>query len=309
MRKLLLILSALVAATYANAAFWVIGSGAVDSVARLAINSHKADLNNPHQTATVDIGAWAPTGSVHYADGAGRLDGGPKSWQTVENGTVTVWRVEGQKAAKVTFSNVGGDYEYEPSVNDLWLWTGNRYEKEQWTLTTSWVVRDEVGRASDQHAAVYGATFTGSGFQLSFELQEPVTNSYSLPTDDQLAASDGAIWTAISNRVTSAGVTNIVAPMIASILAPGCTYNGTGTTLVITGAPPTMAWRAEPATTLAVEVAPNVPRNAWYSLTSTKAPTWPAAFLVSTNSSATAPYLYAVGPDTGTLWRVVGGGR
>jgi len=39
------------------------------------------------------------------------------------------------------------------------------------------------------------------------------------------------------------------------------------------------------------------------------ASSWPAGALVSTNTSGTSPFYYAIGPYTGTLWQVVGGGR
>jgi hypothetical protein len=95
-----------------------------------------------------------------------------------------------------------------------------------------------------------------------------------------------------------------------AVPGPGCTVNGTGATLVITGAPPTVAWHAAPSgATLAVSIAPNAPRY-WYSIESTKPVTsWPAGSNIATNSSGTAPFIYAIGPSTNGGYRPVGGGR
>jgi hypothetical protein len=195
-----------------------------------------------------------------------------------------------------------------PSVGLVLTWDGDEYSYGAVLfspLSTIWSLED---------SSVIDAVWITSKFTLpadAYEANEgasgictidyvPITNSVQLLTAADVAA---------LGYIRAADATNICNYLLP---AAGCTANGTGATITMgSGSPPPIAYQAAPSGALAVSMDANAPRNRWYSLTTIgkAASSWPSGALVSTNTSGTSPFYYAIGPYTGTLWQVVGGGR
>ena len=94
-----------------------------------------------------------------------------------------------------------------------------------------------------------------------------------------------------------------------NIPAPGCTDNGASMSLVITGMPPTVAWRCAPTGTLAMSIAPNAPAYRYTVVSLTNQPvTFASQFVLVATNATTNVNFYAIEPWTGSTWRVTGGG-
>ena len=191
---------------------------------------------------TTALASFAATGSVAnagtaatagYATSAARL-AGSDSWQTVEHGTATLWRVS-DDTTRVYIVSASADFN-GLAVGSVLTWVG---ESDAWIYGT-YLVYDSGGThvyilKEDNEAIIWGTIGSGT-LPLEFVHNHPlalgscvidyvpVTNTYPLAINDDLAAhnTDGSAhadireaalaapeWIGVTNLSASVTVTNV----------------------------------------------------------------------------------------------------